>query len=445
MRLLDTSTIKLSEFYGDDIPEYAILSHTWGKAEVSFHDLQNVEAGQLDGLEGYEKIRACCELAAYYGYQYVWIDTCCIDKTSSADLSEAINSMFRWYQNARICYAYLADFCMRDELLMGSPIDEQTFRKSRWFTRGWTLQELLAPGNVEFYDKNWHYYGSKSSLKDQISLITGVQQGHMFDISGASAAQKMSWASGRKTTRLEDIAYSLMGIFDVSMPLLYGEGRKAFIRLQHGIVKISDDESIFPWMDGELLESGVFAQTPHAFAESGDVVQIIDGHRLYVRRAPYAVTNRGLAIEIFASEKHEAAIISDQGFSFLPLNCGRQPESGAGSVQWLVDIELKRISRDDFVRSSPGKLNPAVWPINVNCTRLVYVRPVYILYEPHEQRRSLFINASSLWKRGLTISSAYGCQPKLNLGDGAQDESVWRIKLGDGPELCSTTVQEYSR
>ncbi|KAL9135702.1 MAG: hypothetical protein Q9175_003103 [Cornicularia normoerica] len=353
--LLHTSTIKLSEFYGDDVPDYAIPSHTWGKAEVLFHDLQKNETSKLDGLEGYRKIKACCAEAAEEEYQYVWIDTCCIDKTNT-------------------------DVCIGDEGSW-SPRVEHDFNESRWFTRGWTLQELLAPEKVMFYDRDWQCSGSKWGLRAEISLITGIQPGHILDTNRASVAQKMSWASGRKTTRSEDMAYSLMGIFDVTMPLLYGEGEKAFTRLQHEIVKISDDESKLTWTGGGFAESGIFAQSPKAFTESGDVVQTNDRHRLYVDRAPYTVTNKGLAIEIFASEENEAAFISNLGISFVPLNCGRQPESGADSVQQLLTIKLKNISRKDFVRSLPGQLDPPMWPIDGSCTRLVYIRPIY-----HEQQ-----------------------------------------------------------
>lgn len=439
MRLLHTSTFKLSEFYGDDTPKYAILSHTWGKAEVSLHDLQK-EASELDGLEGYIKIKACCALAAREGHQHVWIDTCCIDKTSSAELSEAINSMYRWYQTSQVCYAYLADFCIGDRDLQ-NPSVEKEFRESRWFTRGWTLQELLAPKFVVFFDREWHYFGSKPGLRAQISLITGIQQNHIFNINGASAAQKISWASGRKTTRVEDAAYSLMGIFDVNMPLLYGEGNKAFMRLQHEIAKMSDDETIFAWTDGDLSESGIFAQSSKAFAESGNIVQIINRHELYVRRTPYAVTNRGLGIEIFAGKNNATPFISDGGVSFVPLNCIRQRDSGTASVQQLVAIELECVSGDNFVRSSPGHLISPSWHIDVGCARMVYVRPLYTFCNPHEQQSSFFINVSSLSRRGLSILETYGCQPEQHLWDGPQDERCWRITIEGRHHLVALLMQ----
>ena len=218
MRLLHTSSISLYEFYGDTTPPYAILSHTWGEEEVSFQELARPESKRL---AGYQKIIRCCKLARWHGWKYVWIDTCCIDKTSSAELSEAINSMFRWYREARVCYAYLVDVAIvtNDQSAM------ESFCGSRWFTRGWTLQELLAPEHMTFYDHDWTEIGTKQSLQSQILKATGINEEHINNHSNASAAQKMSWASRRKTTRVEDISYCLMGLFDVNMPLLYGEGR----------------------------------------------------------------------------------------------------------------------------------------------------------------------------------------------------------------------------
>lgn len=432
MRLLHTSAIELFDFYDHEIPKYAILSHTWGKEEVSLHDLQKMEASELDGLEGYMKIKACCKLAALEGYQYVWIDTCCIDKTSSAELSEAINSMYRWYQDAQVCYVYLADVFARGKGLYGVRVDRE-FRESRWFTRGWTLQELLAPEKLEFYDKNWQTLGSKRNRKHQISVATGIQYDHLNDMNAASVAQKMSWASGRKTTRVEDIAYSLMGLFDVNMPLLYGEGKKAFIRLQQEIVKISDDESIFAWRDRDLVDSGIFAQWPKAFAGSGNVIKIFNDEEHYVRRSPYTVTNRGLAIEIW-------------GTSFVQLNCLWQPNSGTISVPQPIAIELDYFLGDVFVRSSPGHFFQRIWSSNVNYDKLVYVQSVYTVYNSHEQQHLLFITESSLRRRGLIISETYGCQLKPHFWEEPEDGRCWRISLERHHSLVALLLksQQYN-
>ena len=435
MRLLYTTTIKLSSFDDDDsIPHYAILSHTWGNAEISFHDLLNYPESKLNESEGYQKIRSCCALAAAKGHDYVWIDTCCINKTSSAELTEAINSMYRWYQEAQICYAYLADVGTSDHGLEATNV-EKVFEKSRWFTRGWTLQELLAPKHLVFYDQNWQELGSKSSLIAQISLVTGIQQDHIHDINGASAAQKMSWAAKRQTRRMEDMAYSLMGIFDVSMPLLYGEGKKAFTRLQHEIAKISNDDSLFAWTDGGLVESGLFALSPKVFAESGNVVQISSDHHHYVYRAPYTVTNRGLAIEASASRDSRSTFILDRRFAFLPLNCRRQLASGRISKKELT-IGLEKVSRDEFVRFSPGQLDDPPRHIGKRSVGLVYIRPTFIPCISHEQRLSLFIDASSLSKCELSVVDSYSCRPELQWGT-LSNERLWRYTLGIGESFAA--------
>ena len=418
MRLLHTSTIKVFEFHGNEIPaEYAILSHTWGDAEVTIHRLKQCTTSELDRLEGYKKIKGCCALADREGYRYVWIDTCCIDKSSSEEVSEAINSMYRWYQDAAICYAYLSDVLISDEVSW-SLKQEQELRESRWFTRGWTLQELLAPRNVVFLDKHWRRFGSKSSLRARISLITGIRQDHLFDIHSASVAQKMSWASRRETKRMEDIAYSLMGIFDVNMPLLYGEREKAFTRLQHEILKKSYDESIFAWMDDDLLKSGILAQSPKAFAQSGNIVQISDGHQLYVRRAPYQLTNMGLAFETFASEDSARRSISDLGFSFVPLNCMWQPQSGTASVPQLITLKLERWSRDFFIRYSPGQLIQSPWLINASRRVWVYIQPVLAVYRTRGQLDSFFIDAPLWLERGSFIPEFLSCHLGRFLWDG---------------------------
>lgn len=150
--------------------------------------------------------------------------------------------MFEWYRQAEVCYVYLSD--VHRPL---SEIDLFLLNESKWFTRGWTLQELLAPRWLEFYNSSWENIGTRSSLANFITQITGID--HLFNYEEASVAQKMSWVSRRKTTRLEDLSYCLMGLFNVHMPPLYGEGSKSFQRLQHEILKQSDDESILAWND----------------------------------------------------------------------------------------------------------------------------------------------------------------------------------------------------
>ncbi|KAE9368292.1 HET-domain-containing protein [Stipitochalara longipes BDJ] len=278
MRLIHSTALKLHEFVGSQIPPYAILSHTWGEEEVSFQDLQS-NVSEIREKKGFNKIKQCCRIAAEDGFEYAWVDTCCIDKTSSAELSEAINSMFRWYQQAEVCYAFLADVPSdEDPQTLGS-----AFRRRRWFTRGWTLQELIAPTHVTFLGSDWEDIGSKLSLLELISGITKIQTEALDGSRGLglwNAAQKMSWASSRVTTREEDTAYCLMGIFDINMPMLYGEGEKAFMRLQEEIIKNSQDESIFAWWNDKIQHNvgqynrGLLASGPHQFASSGNVWNI---------------------------------------------------------------------------------------------------------------------------------------------------------------------------
>ena len=252
LKLEDDGELSLTECVSDNVPRYAILSHTWeaDNEEVTFKDL--VE-GTGKTKAGYKKIRFCTTRAASDGLQYSWVDTCCIDKSSSAELSEAINSMFRWYYNAAECYVYLSDVSIGGSTrndLSTQRIWKPAFQHSRWFTRGWTLQELVAPTSVKFFSKESEQLGNKSSLMQDIHEITGIAvralQGS--PLSQFSVNERMSWATRRETKREEDAAYSLLGIFDVHMPLIYGEGRrKAFIRLLKEIKESpNNDLPVFP-------------------------------------------------------------------------------------------------------------------------------------------------------------------------------------------------------
>lgn len=225
MRLLNTTTLMLEEFWDNSIPPYAILSHTWEKDEIT---LQEFQAGKQDEMitrkAGFVKVRNFVELARQYDYAWVWIDTCCIDKTSSSELSEAINSMFRWYQSARICFTYWFDYHL-DRL---STENQKEFSSCKWLTRGWTLQELIAPEIVVFLNSAWKPVGEKRPLADMISSLTHihVRVFRNHPLSNFSLAQRMSWAAERVTTRVEDEAYCLLGLFNINMALQYGEGRK---------------------------------------------------------------------------------------------------------------------------------------------------------------------------------------------------------------------------
>lgn len=235
MRLLENidGKFKLTNDLVRDIPKYAILSHRWGldTEEVTFRDL--VE-GTGEHKTGYQKIRFCSAQARRDGLRYFWVDTCCIDKSNNNELSTAINSMFRWYQNAARCYVYL-DISASEYEKDGQPSElawESAFRSSGWFTRGWTLQELLAPSSVEFFTMEGRRLGDKRSLEQQIHAITEIA---VPALRGKALAQfdvdeRFRWAETRQTTQEEDWAYCLLGIFGIFMPLIYGEGKAHAIR-----------------------------------------------------------------------------------------------------------------------------------------------------------------------------------------------------------------------
>lgn len=262
MWLLDVHTYQLKDFEGSRVPPYAILSHRWEEDEVLFAD---VIERRHEARKGWMKIKSCCEQARNNNLHYIWADTCCIDKRSSAELSEAINSMYRWYREATVCYAHLCD-------ISGT----MTLTESVWFTRGWTLQELLAPYQLIFFDKNWACIGSKSERLQELSEKTGIptENLQLYTRGSTSIAQTMSWAAGRQTTRVEDRAYSLMGLFAVNMPLLNGEGHTAFSRLQDEIMKHWADSSIFAWRGTSYHFFDMLAASPDGFAECRDFLTL---------------------------------------------------------------------------------------------------------------------------------------------------------------------------
>ncbi|KAH8167310.1 hypothetical protein CIB48_g932 [Xylaria polymorpha] len=304
MRLIRCHTLQLQDFPGSSTPPYAILSHTWQDEEVTFAEFsQGAPVGIEAATDRWEKITQTCKLAIAQGYEYVWIDTCCIDKSSSSELTEAINSMYAWYAKSDVCFAYLSDF--DPSRTSGLSDTSKQFFSSRWFSRGWTLQELIAPGDLEFYDSSWTFYGSKASLRADIAKTTGIDEKVLCAagvalqglLASISVCQKMSWAADRETQRLEDVAYSLLGIFGVHMPLIYGEGINAFTRLQKKIIKSTNDLTIFAWKTHEGFpwdHFSVLAPSPKNFAGSKDIVLSQD-----LKYNPdFSITNKGIQITV---------------------------------------------------------------------------------------------------------------------------------------------------
>jgi hypothetical protein len=292
MRLIEVrpngSFCLTKKFLDNSTPRYAILSHRWEDEtqEVTFEDMHN---GSGQGKAGYEKIVFCGEQAARHGLQYFWVDSCCIRKSNDAELSESLNSMYRWYRRAEKCYVYLSDVYIRKRMRgheNSQDTWEEAFRLSEWFTRGWTLQELLAPRSVEFFSKEGDRLGDKQSLERQIHEITGIPVSALRGsaLSQFSTGQKFDWAKNRRTTREEDLAYSLLGIFEISMPVTYGEGRaNAFRRLRKEIDDASKDKECLrhlyvtnPSVDKTRIEETKGGLIPDSYdwiLENGDFKQ----------------------------------------------------------------------------------------------------------------------------------------------------------------------------
>jgi hypothetical protein len=244
MRLLQLQAngeISITQNYrSQERPEYAILSHTW-EQECEEVNLQDIQQGRGRGKLGYEKLEFCGNQAKRDGLQHFWVDTCCIDKASSSELTESINSMFNWYKSAKTCYVYLTDVTKDNRHHYGElyPLPwEISFEASRWFTRGWTLQELLAPSHVEFFSKDGQKLGDKTALERIISRVTGIPSSAIFGrpLSEFQVEERLSWSNNRTTSREEDKAYSLLGILDMSASVIYGEGyQRALERIKIGI------------------------------------------------------------------------------------------------------------------------------------------------------------------------------------------------------------------
>jgi hypothetical protein len=363
MRLLHTSTLSLTEFLPGNIPKYAILSHRWGSPEdeILFHDIGQEHASSK---AAYGKVLNACHHAKSDGYEYIWIDTCSIDKSSSAELSEAINSMFQFYAESEVCYAFLSDINIDslpkhataesepDETLWQSTEFQKAFSSSSWFTRGWTLQELIAPKNVRFFDSKWKCLGTKVELVNLIFSITGIGVGYLLGwlpIATASIAHRMSWVATRITTRTEDIAYCMLGIFSVNMPLLYGEGIQAFLRLQEELLKSSSDHSLFAWHSEETFSKasplGLLALDPRYFLNSGSIFPCVTSDE------PYTLMNRGIRLDLRVQEDFG---FGDDIIFHAALNCADRKRAHNGGNNFVViKLARLRIDSDEFVRKDP--------------------------------------------------------------------------------------------
>ncbi|KAL7929512.1 heterokaryon incompatibility domain-containing protein [Trichoderma chlorosporum] len=336
MRLLCVKTQTLHEFFADKIPPYATLSHTWEADEITFEDI-------TDGHSYRESKKGWAKDAL----EFVWIDTCCINKSNSMSIE---------------CYVYVADFSHPG--LNAESQEKQSalerYRWSRWFTRGWTLQELLAPPSVRFFDSTWLEFGDKISLQEQISRATGISRKVLVDsaidihqaLDYTCIAQKMSWASRRTTTREEDITYCLLGIFDVNMPLLYGEGPKAFQRLQEEIIKKFDDQSILAW--GFKLEDRTLWSVSTALSRSPWEFYNCGGITSRGAAAPgdgFSITQRGLRLDLpVIGEFNNGDIL------YCILNCTMAATGSKAVTTRLLAVPLARcLLRVDGAKPKPDE------------------------------------------------------------------------------------------
>ena len=418
MRLLSTTTLEFKETYHPEITCYAILSHRWEKDEVGYEECvlsrqpdDLLPPWQVPGVRstcqkaGYRKIETFCKCAKDLGFGWCWIDTCCIDKRSSAELSEAINSMWKWYQYADLCIVYLSDV---SSLNSGGDALAKAFANSQWFRRCWTLQELLAPGILSFHDVDWNMFfelmkalwfsGSETNgMDDAMTAATRISQEDLrtfFSPGAHSIAQRMSWAADRRATRVEDTAYSLLGLFDINMPLLYGEGKKAFVRLQHEIIRSSNDDSIFAWkheamtwnktkIEGtEIFEdnryhdvlncprwcvrSTFLARSPADFRVCERIASNPRGS--CIDRRPHSITNYGLELVTDCQVVHGPRSINnreefpedredfpdDREVFLLELNCGYTAPSGFCRCMLVVEGSFfrKQDERESFLLAS---------------------------------------------------------------------------------------------
>lgn len=332
MRLINTRNLEIDEFVSSKIPKYAILSHTWGEAEATFAQWRSrLTRSRKSKKPGFAKILATCKQARRDNIDYVWADTVCINKESSAELSEAINSMFAWYAGAEVCYVYLAD--IPNEPPGGVDLLE-LMGSSRWFSRGWTLQELIAPEHVTFFTQSWENLGTKKALSSLLSDVTGIDALCLRDrkqkpLKKYSIAQRMSWAADRTTTRPEDQAYCLLGIFGIHLSPIYGEGMKAFIRLQEEVIRTSDDHSFLAF-DTLLSRNSLLADHPNLFRDMRDIYPM-----LTLNITPkFSLKNAGLSI------RTPLIRTLSPYWVFAVLNCVEAQNKPKGAIRYQICLPL---------------------------------------------------------------------------------------------------------
>jgi hypothetical protein len=347
--------------------------------------------------------------------------------------------MYAWYQDSAVCYVYLHD--------VGDDEDVQSgFEDANWFQRGWTLQELIAPDNVYFFNRDWIKIGSKSTFAPILNEITHIRQDILLgNPYSASIAEKMSWAAKRKTQKIEDRAYSLMGLFGIHMPIIYGEGEKAFRRLQLEIMKSSDDQSIFAWHDSvthpnSVRNRGLLAAAPNVFSWASSVVTIDHSHfvdnLLRIagnRNSPFRDLPRGYSI--LNDGIHITLPMKRDGEAWLAvLRCKGEDQ------EFPYGIYLKeRPGCDDFLRTSPTKLEK-LERADLEDLRLREIRIVvdhHILPTINRRQYFTFQSTDSVWEHGYYVCPKPGSRHNVGQGGGYQVlNRDTRIELSDNVQCC---------
>lgn len=367
----------------DDLPDmvrqklrYAALSHRWlSSGEPTFQEM-SAERNHQSTRPGFIKLRNFCQKAREYGCRLAWSDTCCIDKRSSAELDEAIRAMFKWYRNADICIVFLAD-----------SLSISDFPQEVWFQRGWTLQELLAPPRIKFYGKHWDQLSRSRndkedhSMLEALSQVTGISRENLLYFSPGlvDVREKMIWASKRRTTRMEDIAYSLIGILNISLSVAYGEGERAFRRLMEAIMQACREWQILAWAGPHAPFQASIPRSPLAYCAFDDASASILSPNCYIMDRPsklgdpfFTMTKRGLELEVILVEmmlrqpaprqpggtrkKTQAIRLISDSASFYDVTA-RCDISFLPFSQWAVAI-VNYQADESGKRGGMGKLNP---------------------------------------------------------------------------------------
>ncbi|KAN0091778.1 HET domain containing protein [Hyaloscypha variabilis] len=460
MRLLELKShggFSLTKDLGDNVPPYAILSHTWGNddEEPTIQDLMQ-DGGK--NKAGYRKILFCEEQAARDGLQFVWVDTCCIDKSNSTELAEAINSMFRWYREAAKCYVYLLDVSTRSS----DGIDQSSgltwgpaFQKSRWFTRGWTLQELIAPESVDFFSEDGKRLGDKRSLEQQIHEITRILiealQGS--PLSQFSVSERISWADNRETKRKEDKVYSLMGIFDTHMTLIYGEGReKAFRRLHNKIDKQFRLEELRQQNQSHTATQNVRKRKEYpedleagrAELEKDPTIIAKENERLNLELQNATIENKMLQVKLEELVKNSANIAKDNELLKLQL----QKATTENEILKAIPVDSYRGGSEPLPSAGPIRYSPTDFyteVLNAHETKT----PSYRIVTTDTGERLLAAGATwdciikhPLYKRGLVdVGDVSDRLKKTAMCDG-QGPVFWEREIIDAIEKSVASASD---